>query len=101
MVLWTITLIVTVKYVLLVTRADNDGQGGILALLALLQHHLRRPRVLVLTTADGILGAALFFGDAVITPAISVLSAVEGLSVVSADLIGVVVSIVSVMMAVQ
>jgi len=99
MVLWTITLIVTVKYVLLVTRADNDGQGGILALLALLQHHLRRPRVLVLTTAAGILGAALFFGDAVTTPAISVLSAVEGLSVVSADLGGVVVPLAAVVLA--
>ncbi len=100
MVLWTITLIVTVKYVLLVIRADNDGQGGILALLALLQHHLRRPRLVALTTAAGILGAALFFGDAVITPAISVLSAVEGLAVVSADLGRAVVPLAALVLAV-
>lgn len=81
MVLWTITLIVTVKYVLLVTRADNHGQGGILALLALLQGHLRGRRVLAVVSVLALLGAALFYGDSVITPAISVLSAVEGLTV--------------------
>jgi KUP system potassium uptake protein len=87
MVLWTITIIVTIKYVLLVTRADNDGQGGILALVALLRRHLTGRRNLATAiTLLGMLGAALFYGDAVITPAISVLSAVEGLSVVSPDL---------------
>lgn len=81
MVLWTITAIVTVKYVLLVIRADNEGEGGILALVALLRRRLPGHRIGAVVTIIGILGAALFFGDAVITPAISVLSAVEGLSV--------------------
>ena len=87
MVLWAITIIVTVKYVLLVTRADNDGQGGILALLALLRRHLRGRHTLgALVTVFAMIGAALFIGDAVITPAISVLSAVEGITVVSPHL---------------
>ncbi|WP_080791657.1 potassium transporter Kup [Corynebacterium pacaense] len=87
MVLWTITLIVTAKYVVLVTRADNDGQGGILALVALLRRHLTgRRRLGAAVTVCGMIGAALFIGDAVITPAISVLSAVEGVAVVSPGL---------------
>ena len=86
MVLWTLTAIVTVKYVLFVIRADNDGQGGILALVALLHRHLDGLRSAGVVTVLGILGAALFFGDAVITPAISVLSAVEGLAVVNPGL---------------
>lgn len=86
MVLWTITIIVTIKYVLLVIRADNEGQGGILALVALLRRQLHGRRTGAVVTVLGILGAALFFGDAVITPAISVLSAVEGLSVVNPGL---------------
>lgn len=86
LVLWTITAIVTVKYVLLVIRADNDGEGGILALVALLLRRIPGPRPAAVVTVLGVLGAALFFGDAVITPAISVLSAVEGLTVVSPGL---------------
>lgn len=86
MVLWTITIIVTVKYVLLVIRADNEGQGGILALVTLLHRHLHRRGASAVVVTLGVLGAALFFGDAVITPAISVLSAVEGLSVISPTL---------------
>jgi KUP system potassium uptake protein len=84
MIFWAITLVVTLKYVLLVLRADNDGEGGILALLALVLRQLpvagrwRRP-----TIVAGLIGAAMFYGDAVITPAISVLSAVEGLEIVS------------------
>ncbi|BAU95104.1 potassium transporter [Corynebacterium suranareeae] len=80
MVLWTITLIVTIKYVVLVTRADNQGQGGILALVALLKNRRRWGKTVAVA---GMLGAALFYGDVVITPAISVLSATEGLTVVS------------------
>lgn len=83
MVLWTITLVVTLKYVLLVTRADNHGQGGILALLGLIRTRLGARRGVATVTALAMVGAALFFGDSVITPAISVLSAVEGLSAVS------------------
>ncbi len=100
MVLWTITLIVTVKYVLLVTRADNDGQGGILALVALLRRRLTgRKRLGTAVTVLGMLGAALFYGDAVITPAISVLSAVEGLAVVNPDLERLVVPVAVVVLA--
>ncbi|MFP7365015.1 potassium transporter Kup [Corynebacterium callunae] len=84
MVLWTITLIVTIKYVLLVTRADNQGQGGILALVALLKEKYdEKTRLGALIAVFGMLGAALFYGDVVITPAISVLSATEGLAVIS------------------
>lgn len=80
MVLWTITLIVTVKYVMLVTRADNQGQGGILALVALLKNRGHAGKFVAFA---GMLGAALFYGDVLITPAISVLSATEGLTVIS------------------
>lgn len=100
MVLWTITLIVTCKYVLLVTRADNQGQGGILALLALLRDRFHNHRRLgAVVGLLGMCGAALFYGDAVITPAISVLSAVEGLSVVSPNLSTWVVPISAVVLA--
>lgn len=75
--LWALILIVTVKYVLFLMRADNDGEGGVLALLALARRGTLRSGGAVL--ALGAIGAALFYGDAVITPALSVLSAVEGL----------------------
>ena len=75
--LWALIMVVTVKYVLFLMRADNKGEGGVLSLTALAQRALGR-RTLVIFTL-GIIGAALFFGDAMITPAISVLSAVEGL----------------------
>ena len=81
---WTLTMIVSVKYVSLVLRADNHGEGGLVAMLALaaesVKHRPRLQRVLLLL---GIFGTCLFYGDGVITPAISVLSAVEGLEVVS------------------
>ncbi len=78
--LWTLTLVVTVKYVLFLMRADNEGEGGVLALLALAGRALggRRGFLLVL----GGIGASLFYGDAMITPALSVLSAIEGLKTV-------------------
>src|SRR5512143_1480518 len=78
---WSLTLVVTVKYAMLMMRADNRGQGGSLALLALISHRIvgsRRASVVIL----GIFAAALFYGDSMITPAISVLSAVEGLGVI-------------------
>lgn len=78
---WSLILIVTVKYVTLVMRADNQGEGGILALMALAQRVSVRPRTRQIVALIGIAGACLFFGDGVITPAISVLSAVEGLEV--------------------
>ncbi|WP_092609090.1 potassium transporter Kup [Raineyella antarctica] len=83
MMLWSITLIVSFKYVILVMRADNDGEGGILALTHLLRDRVTNRRRLTLVLMLGILGAALFYGDSVITPAISVMSAVEGLTVVN------------------
>ena len=84
MFFWTLTVIVSIKYVMLVLRADNHGEGGTAALLALASNAVKdkpalRRRLLLI----GMFGAALFYGDGVITPAISVLSAVEGLEVVS------------------
>src|SRR5690554_4537788 len=84
MVFWSLVLVVTVKYVSIITRADNEGEGGIMALMALAQRSLpegSRPAWWV--GIFGILGAALFFGDGVLTPAVSVLAAVEGLEVVA------------------
>ena len=86
LIFWSITLVVSVKYVTFVLRADNDGEGGIMALAALVRsggHTARRAAVVL---ALGVLGAALFYGDSLITPAISVLSAVEGLEVARPDL---------------
>ena len=75
--LWALIMVVTVKYVLFLMRADNKGEGGVLSLMALAQRAMGRRTVVLFTL--GLIGAALFYGDAVITPAISVLSAVEGL----------------------
>jgi KUP system potassium uptake protein len=88
LVFWAITTIVTVQYVILIMRADNDGEGGIMALIALLLrlHAGRTPRSVMVLAALGIVGASLFFGDSIITPAISVLSAVEGLEIVEPSL---------------
>jgi KUP system potassium uptake protein len=83
LIFWSLVLVVTIKYVLLIMRADNRGEGGILALMALAQRVTRGPRGRNLVMLVGIAGAALFFGDGVITPAISVLSAVEGLKIIS------------------
>jgi KUP system potassium uptake protein len=85
LIFWSVMIIVTVTYVLLAMRADNDGEGGIMALITQLRR-LRGPRgrrTALVLAGLGIFGAALFFGDSMITPAISVLSAVEGLKVVS------------------
>src|SRR6266496_2071677 len=83
LIFWSVMIIVTVTYVLLAMRADNDGEGGIMALITLLRRwNAQRGRRAALVLAGlGIFGAALFFGDSMITPAISVLSAVEGLKV--------------------
>ncbi len=85
LVIWSLVLVVTVKYLAILMRADNHGEGGIMALLALVPHGLRerRPGKLGLVTILVVVGAALLFGDGIITPAISVLSAVEGLRVVT------------------
>jgi KUP system potassium uptake protein len=88
MVFWSVTLIVSVKYVLFILRADNDGEGGVMALAAFARQALGRAsaRRMAMVMALGVLGAALFYGDSVITPAISVLSAVEGLEISSPGL---------------
>ncbi len=80
LLIWTLILITSVKYAAFVMRADNDGEGGILALMTLLGVKRRRPHLIVLI---GLLGAALIYGDGAVTPAISVLSALEGLNMVT------------------
>ena len=81
---WTLTTIVSIKYVMLVLRADNNGEGGLVAMLALASMAVKdKPRLRKNLLVVGIFGTCLFYGDGVITPAISVLSAVEGLEVVS------------------
>jgi KUP system potassium uptake protein len=84
MFFWTLTVIVSLKYVVLVLRADNEGEGGLVAMLALASRAVvDQPRLRHVLLVMGIFGTSLFYGDGVITPAISVLSAVEGLEVVS------------------
>ena len=87
LMVWSLVTVVTVKYVLVVMRADNRGEGGILALTALaLRGVPKSGKIAALVLAAGMAGAALFYGDGVITPAISVLSAVEGLKVIAPGL---------------
>ncbi len=81
---WSLLLVVTLKYVIVIMRADNDGEGGIMALTALAQRSLKKgSRLSYVVGILGIFGASLFFGDGMITPPITVLGAVEGLSVIS------------------
>lgn len=87
LVFWALVIVVTVKYVTIIMRADNDGEGGIMALMTLAQRTLPQgSRSAYVVGILGIFGASLFFGDGVITPAISVLSAVEGLEVAAPGL---------------
>ena len=83
LIFWSMTLIVSIQYVSILMRADNNGQGGTLALVALLTRHMDRSRYGWLVIVLGVFATALFYGDSMITPAISVLSAVEGLTVVN------------------
>jgi KUP system potassium uptake protein len=85
-IFWALMLVVTLKYVILVLRADNRGEGGIMALLALAITTSHNPQRKTWLLALGTFGATLFYGDSIITPAISVLSAVEGLELVTPDL---------------
>lgn len=102
LIFWSVMIIVTVTYVLLAMRADNDGEGGIMALITLLRRWSaqRGRRAAVWLAGLGIFGAALFFGDSMITPAISVLSAVEGLKTVDEGLGDLVVPITAVIIVV-
>src|SRR5436190_14700747 len=81
LIIWALILVVTIKYVIILLRADNNGEGGTLALMALAHRALGRGGESVVLL--GIISAALFYGDAMITPALSVLSAIEGLKVVT------------------
>ncbi|MFK4089089.1 potassium transporter Kup [Kribbella sp. NPDC020789] len=107
LIFWSVTIIVTIKYVLLVLRADNHGEGGILAMITLIRGRTvaggRRTKVIL--AGLGIFGASLFFGDSMITPAISVLSAVEGVKVVQPGLdnwvVPITATIIVVLFAVQ
>jgi KUP system potassium uptake protein len=95
LIFWSITIIVTVTYVMLIMRADNDGEGGIMALIALIRRRAvpggRRAKAIL--AALGIFGASLFLGDSMITPAISVLSAVEGVEVAAPSVSNIVIPI--------
>ena len=86
-IFWSVMIIVTLTYITLVMRADNNGEGGIMALITLLRRWTgkRGRRTAMMLAALGLFGASLFFGDSMITPAISVLSAVEGLKVIQPD----------------
>ncbi|UCV27272.1 potassium transporter Kup [Ferribacterium limneticum] len=86
LVFWAIIVLVTIKYVAIIMRADNRGEGGSLALLALVTERAKNPRLSWIITLLGIFAAALFYGDSMITPAISVLSAVEGLEIITPTL---------------
>jgi KUP system potassium uptake protein len=101
LVIWSITIIVSIKYVTFIMRADNEGEGGIMALIALIQRaHLTSRAAKVALVLLGVFGASLFYGDGMITPAISVLSAVEGLEVAAPSLEHVVIEITLAVLAV-
>ena len=83
-IFWALMLVVTLKYVMLILRADNRGEGGVMALTALAAQAVAgQPRLRHVLLLLGVFGATLFYGDSVITPAISVLGAMEGLEVVA------------------
>jgi KUP system potassium uptake protein len=102
LIFWSVMIVVTITYVTLVLRADNDGEGGIMALITLIRRRGApgRRRAALALAALGVFGASLFFGDSMITPAISVLSAVEGLKVVEPSLESAIVPITAVIIVV-
>ncbi|MET1052332.1 MAG: KUP/HAK/KT family potassium transporter, partial [Mycetocola sp.] len=102
LIFWSVTVIVTIAYVALILRADNEGEGGIMALLTLVGQKMvaGRKRTKMVLVALGIFGASLFFGDSMITPAISVLSAVEGVEVAAPALAAFVIPITLVIIVV-
>ena len=106
MVFWSLTLVVSIQYITLLMRANNNGEGGIMSLMALvLRGRYKRPWARPLMIVLGLFGAALFLGDGMITPAISVLSAAEGLKVVSPDfepfIIPITLAVITVLFALQ
>ena len=91
LILWSVTLVVTIKYVCFITQINNKGEGGVMALVGLLKASAIKEKYKWLLIMIGLLGVAFFYGDSVITPAISVLSAVEGLKVVAPDLSAIII----------
>ncbi|WP_243834056.1 MULTISPECIES: potassium transporter Kup [unclassified Curtobacterium] len=101
MMFWSITIIVSIKYVLILMRADNDGEGGVMALAALARRlYAKRRGGAVIFLVIGIVGVSLFYGDSVITPAVSVLSAVEGLGTAAPSVEHLIVPIAAVILVV-
>jgi KUP system potassium uptake protein len=102
LIFWSVMIVVTITYVTFVLRADNDGEGGIMALITLIRRRGApgRRRAALALAALGVFGASLFFGDSMITPAISVFSAVEGLKVVEPSLESAIVPITAVIIVV-
>jgi KUP system potassium uptake protein len=98
LIFWSMTLVVTIQYVTILMRADNKGQGGSLALVALISRTISRSKYGWLAVLLGVFATSLFYGDSMITPAISVLSAVEGLTVVDPELSGMVIPIAMVLL---
>ena len=101
LIFWSVMMIVTFTYVTLVMRADNHGEGGIMALITLVKKFSKPStrRVSTVLAALGVFGAALFFGDSMITPAISVLSAVEGVKVIDPGFADFVVPVTAVILS--
>lgn len=100
LIIWSVTLVVSIKYIGYIMRADNEGEGGIIALTALVKSSKLNPRYTAFFVFLGLVGVALFYGDSVITPAISVMSAIEGVGVVQPHLIRYVLPITLVILAV-
>ncbi|MEI7838480.1 MAG: KUP/HAK/KT family potassium transporter [bacterium] len=100
LILWSIFLVVTVKYVSFIMKADNEGEGGIMALVALVKRHIGTKRLRFGLILIGVIGVSLFYGDGIITPAISVMSAVEGLRVVAPNMAPLVIPIVIILLTV-
>lgn len=100
LIFWSLTLVVTVKYASFIMRADNKGEGGIMALMTLALHGAKgNPKKMVFIVTIGLLGTSLFYGDSIITPAISVLSAVEGLEIIAPPLADFVLPIAIIVLA--
>ena len=99
MVIWSLIIVVTVLYLNLLMRVDNEGEGGLLALVALVRRTTKRTRTVTAVSVLGMVGASMFLGDSVITPAISVLSAAEGLEVASPSLKSVVLPVALLILA--
>ena len=99
LIFWSLLMVVTIKYVTVIMRADNKGEGGTFALTALALDYVKSPAVRLFVLGAGLFGAALFYGDSVITPAISVLSAIEGLDVATTAVHGLSVPLTLVLIA--